>query len=253
MWPNTRRPLSPNVVIVPPKNLTYNRSDKRSSFYPKTTLLFQPDARLFSTQLQDSKTLKKPEIPKSISVTEPQKFLPKTTFQQQGPSAFQNRQRSQSPKHNFRNRSMENQNQTTVTQATPQVIYQPICDPRGLTKLKMTEFSGDPLEWPEWAKLFDVIMHQKRLSNTEKMQYLKISLTGQAMLPFLDWVSDHRHINKPGTISAKNLADRVIVESQLKIYTHPPVRHNDSRSIVRFSNVVTNTVKILLKLDFSVT
>ena len=102
------------------------------------------------------------------------------TLQQQGPSAFQNRQRSQSPMNNYRNRSMENQNQTTVNQATPQVIYQPSGDPRGLPKLKLTDFSGDPLEWPEWAELFDVIVHQKRLSYTEKMQYLKISLTGQA-------------------------------------------------------------------------
>ena len=102
------------------------------------------------------------------------------TFQQQEPSAFQNRQRSQSPKNNYRKRSMENQNQTTVSQATPQVIYQPSGDPRGLPKLKLTEFSGDHLEWPEWAELFDVIVHQKRLSDPEKMQYLKISLTGQA-------------------------------------------------------------------------
>ena len=36
------------------------------------------------------------------------------------------------------------------------------------------------MEWPEWAELFDVIVHQKRLSDTEKTHYLKISLTGQA-------------------------------------------------------------------------
>ena len=174
------RPLSPNVLINAPKNVTQDRKIKRFSAYSKTTPLFQPGAGLFSVQLQDSIILKKPEIPKSIRVTQPQTFLPKTTFQQQGPSAFQSRHRSQSPKHNFRNRSMERQNQTTFSQATTQVIYQPNGDPRGLPKLTLTEFSGDPLEWPEWAELFDVIVHQKRLSNTEKMQYLKISLTGQA-------------------------------------------------------------------------
>ena len=55
---------------------------------PKTTPLFEPRAGLFSTQLPDSTTLKKPEIPKSIRVTEPQTIMPKTTFQQQEPSAF---------------------------------------------------------------------------------------------------------------------------------------------------------------------
>ena len=98
------RPLSPSVVIDPPKIVTQDRRDKSFSAYPKITPLLQPDAGLFSAQLQDSSILKKPEIPKSISLTDSQTFLPKTTFQQQEPSAFQYRQRSQSPKHNSRNR-----------------------------------------------------------------------------------------------------------------------------------------------------
>ena len=86
------RPLSPHTVIDPPKIVTQDRGDKRLSSYPKTTPLFQLGAGLFSTQLHDSSILKKPEFL--------QTFLPKTTFQQQRPSAFQNRQRSQSPKNN---------------------------------------------------------------------------------------------------------------------------------------------------------
>ena len=143
------RPLTPNVVINPPKNVTQDRGDKRFSTYPKTTRLFQPGAGIFSTQLQDSSILKKPKIPKSIRVSQPETLLPNTTFQRQGPSAFQHWQRSQSSTHNSRNRSMESQNQTTVSQSTPQVIYQPSGDPRGLPELKLTDFSGDPLEWAE--------------------------------------------------------------------------------------------------------
>ena len=73
---------------------------------------------------------------------------------------------------------MESQNQTNVSQTTPKIIYQPGGDQRGLPKLTFTEFSGDPLDWPEWAELFGVIVHQKRPSDTEKVQYLKISLPG---------------------------------------------------------------------------
>ena len=147
------RPLSPNVVINPPKNITEDRRDKFFGAYPKTTPLFQPGAGFFSRQLQGSRTLKKTEIHKSIMVRKQKAFMPQTTFQQQGPSACQNKQRSQSPKHDFRNRSMESQNQTTVIQATPQVLYWPIAHPRGLPKLKQTEFSGVPLDSPEWAEL----------------------------------------------------------------------------------------------------
>ena len=102
---------------------------------------------------------------------------------------------------------MESQNQTTVSQTTPKVIYQPIGDARGLPELKLTDLSGDSLEWLEWAEIFDVTLHQKRLSYTEKMQYLKISLTGQAKAAISGFVSAHRHILKPEIFSARNLAN----------------------------------------------
>ena len=75
---------------------------------------------------------------------------------------------------------MECQNQTTEIQTVPQVKYQPSGDPRELPTLLLTDFSEEPLEWPEWAELFDVIVNQKLLNDSEKIQSLKISLTGQA-------------------------------------------------------------------------
>ena len=203
--PGPSWPLSPNDVINPHKNVTQGRGDKRFSTYPKTLSMFQTGAGLFSTQLQDLSSLKKPEIPKSIRVTQPQTFFPRTTFQQQRSSVFPNRQRRQRTKHNSCNKAMERQSQTTVSQATPKEIYQPIGDPRGLPKHKLTEFSGQPLEWPEWAEFFNVIVHQKWLIDTGKMQYLKISFTGQVKLQLVDWVSTQRHIIKPGTFSAKKV------------------------------------------------
>ena len=94
-----RRPLSPNVVVFdPPANVTKDRADKRFSTYPKTTPLFQPGERLFSTQLTEPSILKKPEVRKPIRVTDPPAPpLTRTMFQQQGTSALQTRNRSQSP------------------------------------------------------------------------------------------------------------------------------------------------------------
>ena len=103
-----RRPLSPTVVIDPPTNVTKDRADKRLSTYPKNTPLFQPGERLFSTQLTEPSILKKPEVRKPIRVTDPPAPpLKRTTFQQQGSSAVQDRNRSQSPINNSRNRSAE--------------------------------------------------------------------------------------------------------------------------------------------------
>ena len=245
-----QRPLSQNVVIDPPTNVTKDRADKRFSTYPKTTPLFTPGKRLFSTQLAEPSILKKPEVRKPIRVTDPPAPpLTRTTFQQQRTSAVQDRNRSQSPINNFCNRSAESRNRSTMNHTTPQVIYQPVpsSGASGLPKLKLTEFSGDLLEWPEWSGLFDVFVQQKPISDTEKMQYLKTSLTGQAKAAISGMgFSLQSYHHAWDILCQKYGGSDFIVNAQFKKkYTHPPVRHDDSTSIVKFENVVTNVVNTL--------
>ena len=251
-----RRPLSPNVVIDPPTNVTQDRIDKRFSTYPKTNPLLQPCEGLFSTQLTEPSILKKPEIRKPIRVTgPPAPLLTKATFQQQGTSAVQDRNRSQSPINNSRNRSAESRNRSTMNQTTPQVNYQPVPSScySGLPRLKLTEFSGDPLEWPELSGLFDVVVHQKPISDEEKMQYLKTSLTGQAAKAAISEMgfSSQSYYNAWDILCEKYGRSDVIVNAQFKkIHTHPPIWHNDSTSIVKFANVVTNMVITLTQIAY---
>ena len=118
-----------------------------------------------------------------------------------------------------------------MNHTTPQVIYQPVTSSRasGLPKLKLTEFLGDPLEWQEWSGLFDVVVHQKPISDTEKMQYLKTSLMGQAKaaLSGMGFGSQsHYHAwdilcEKYGRSDVKDNAPFK------KIHTHPSIRHDD--------------------------
>ena len=248
------RPLSPDCVVDPPKNGTQDIGDKRFIAYLKTTPLFQPVAGLFSAPLTEPRIIKNPEIRKSIRVTDPQTRLTKTTFQQQGTSVSQNRFRSQSPINSSRNRSTESRNRSTVNQTTPQVIYQPVPSGglSGLPKLKLTEFSGDPLEWPEWSGLFDVVFHQKLISDTEKMQYLKTSLTGQAKEAISGMgFSSQSYYNAWDVLCEQYGRSDVLVKAQLKkIHTHPPVRHDNSASIVKCANVITNVMNTLNQLGY---
>ena len=84
------------------------------------------------------------------------------------------------------------------------------------------------------------------------MQYLKISLTGQAKAAISGLgFSSQAYYQAWDILCKKFVRPRVNVVSQLrKTYTRPPVRHDDSSSIVRFSNVVTNTVNVLTRLGF---
>ena len=114
-----RRPLSPKVAIEPPMKVTQDRVDKHFSTYPKTTPLFQPGEGIFSTQLREPSILKKPEIRKSIRITDPPAPSTRTTFHQQGTSAVQERNRSQSTINNSQNRSVESRNRSTKNQISP--------------------------------------------------------------------------------------------------------------------------------------
>ena len=102
--------LSPNVLMDPPRNVTQDKNEKKFSTYLKTSQQFQPCVGFISIQLHDSNFPKKQEVHKRISVTELQTLLPKMTFQEQGMRAIQNRQRSQNPIINSRNRSAESRN-----------------------------------------------------------------------------------------------------------------------------------------------
>ena len=200
-----RRPLSPNVVIDPPPNVTEDRDDKRFSNYPKTNPLFKQGEVLFPTQLTEPSVLKKPEIRKLIRVTYPLAPLTKTTFQQQRTSAVQERNRS--PVNISQNRSSESRKRRKLNQTNPRVIYQPLArrGASGLPKIKVTEFSGDPLEWPEWSGLFDVVVNQRSIIDTEKMLNMKTSLTSQAEDQYREGDSAHNHTIMLGIYSVRSI------------------------------------------------
>lgn len=49
-----------------------------------------------------------------------------------------------------------------------------------LPKLNLPVFDGDSCAWPNWYGMFKALVHDQRLSNTQKMIYLKASVKGTA-------------------------------------------------------------------------
>ena len=85
------------------------------------------------------------------------------------------------------------------------------------------------------------------------MQYLKTSLTGQAKEAISGMgFSSQSNYHAWDILCEKYGRSDAIVNAQFKkIYTHPTIRHDDSTSIVRFANVVTNVVNTLTKLGYT--
>ena len=50
-----------------------------------------------------------------------------------------------------------------------------------LPKLKLNNFDGNPLEWPEWSSMFIAIVYQRPIPNSMKVSHLKTLLTSKAM------------------------------------------------------------------------
>ena len=51
---------------------------------------------------------------------------------------------------------------------------------RRLPKLKLREYNGDPLDWPEWSGMFLSTVDRSTVSDDEKITNLKTLLTGPA-------------------------------------------------------------------------
>ena len=92
-------------------------------------------------------------------------------------------------------------------------------------KQKLTEFPGALLKWPDWPGIFNVVIHQKQISDSERMQYLKTSLKGQARAAISETgFSSQSYYHAWDTLCEKNGRSDVIVNAQFeKIYIHPPI------------------------------
>ena len=51
---------------------------------------------------------------------------------------------------------------------------------RKLPKLKLREFDGNPLDWPEWSGMFLATVDSSDITRDEKMSHLKTLLIGKA-------------------------------------------------------------------------
>ena len=70
---------------------------------------------------------------------------------------------------------------------------------RGVPRISLPKFAGDPLEWPKWIGLFRALIHeQPGLSNAEKIVHLKSAVTGLAQQTIEGMLYD-------GQLSAKAL------------------------------------------------
>ena len=117
-----------------------------------------------------------------------------------------------------------------------------------LPKLKLAEFSGDPLEWPEWSQLFQAAtVHAANMDDSVKMNHLKTMVTGKAKeaIAGLGYTAEMYNVawnfGKP----------QMVVNAQLKrIYSFTPMKPYDGAALIKFARLVSSCVNVLTQFNY---
>ena len=108
------------------------------------------------------------------------------------------------------------------------------------------------MEWPEWSGVFYNVVHQRasqrsrrdgipeeQSNGSSKCSNMGIGIQLTIILSCLDILCE-----KCGR------SDNIVNAQFKEIHNHPPIRQDDSTSIVKFANVFTNVVNTLTKFGY---
>ena len=121
-----------------------------------------------------------------------------------------------------------------------------------LPKLKLAEFSGDPLEWPEWSQLFQATVHAANIDDSVKMNHLKTMVTGRAKEAIAGLGYTAEMYNVAWNVLVRNFGKpQMIVNAQLKkIFSFPPMKPYDGAALIKFARKVSNCVIVLTQFNY---
>ena len=121
-----------------------------------------------------------------------------------------------------------------------------------LPKLKLAEFSGDPLEWPEWSQLFQATVHAANIDDNVKMNHLKTLVTGKAKEAIAGLGYTAEMYNVAWNVLVRNFGKpQMVVNAQLKrIYSFPPMKPYDGAALIKFARIVSSCVNDLTQFNY---
>ena len=121
-----------------------------------------------------------------------------------------------------------------------------------LPKLKLAEFSGDPLEWPEWSQLFQATVHAANMDDSVKMNHLKTMVTGKAKEAIAGLGYTAEMYNVAWNVLVRNFGKpQMVVNAQLKrIYSFPPMKPYDGAALIKFARIVSSCVNVSTQFNY---
>ena len=156
------------------------------------------------------------------------------------------------PKHGFANPTFKVEHPfPSFTPAVP--VHQPEQFVQtSLLKLKISEFHGDPLEWPEWSSLFTATIHNAPIDDNAKMSHLKILVKGKAKAIAGLGYSGVKYSATWNILVTNFGRPQTIVNAQIKqIHLSPIIKSHDSMAIIKYAQLITTCVNVLKQFGFT--
>ena len=157
------------------------------------------------------------------------------------------------PKHGFANTTFKVENPfPSFIPAVP--VHQPVQFVQtSLPKLKLSEFHGDPLEWPEWSSLFTATIHNAPIDDNAKMSHLKILVKGKAKAAIAGLGYSRVMYSAAWNVLVTNFGrPQTIVNAQMKqIHLSPFIKSHDSAAIKKYAQLITTCVNVLKQFGFT--
>ena len=121
-----------------------------------------------------------------------------------------------------------------------------------LPKLKLAEFSGDPLEWPEWSQLFQATIDAANMDDSVKMNHLKTMVTGKAKEVIAGLGYTAEMYNVAWNVLVRNFGKpQMVVNAQLeRIYSFPSMKPYDGAALIKFARIVSSCVNVLTQFNY---
>ena len=133
-----------------------------------------------------------------------------------------------------------------LTQMSTQVMHV------GIPQLKISEFNGEPLQWPEWSSLFTATIHNAPIDDNAKMGHLKTLVKGKAKAAIAGLGYSGSMYTAAWNALVTNFGrPQTIVNAQMKlIHTSPFIKSHDSAAIIKYAQLITTCLNVLKQYGF---
>ena len=140
----------------------------------------------------------------------------------------------------------------SLIKALADVIITKRKDP--LPETKLSQISGDPVQWREWYGQFESAIYSQSLTHDVKLTYLKSLITGKTKTATAEFAyRDAIYRDAHRTVELKFNQPQAVLSAHLDMFrSFPPLKMHISDKFINFSGFISSIVAIITETEDSI-